>query len=160
MIKLNSFINMFHQLWKAGDTAHLNLDTHAGQAWIGLRTPLGYSGQPRQYPPQTPTHRQYSTQSPNHRSPSYYRRQECRKAAKAADDTVTNPEETPAEEADHVITRDVTSSEKIENPHHKPEPEKSKANPPIEAAKPPYETNNKLHENINDKPTADAEPGC
>ena len=88
---------MFHQLWKAGDTAHLNLDARAGQAWIGLRTPLGYSGQPRQYPPQTSTHRQYSPQSPNHRSPSYYRRKERRKAAKAADDTITNPEETPAE---------------------------------------------------------------
>ena len=90
MIKLNSFINMFHQLWKAGDTAHLNLDTHAGQAWIGLRTPLGYSGQPRQYPPQTPTHCQYPPPSPNHRSPSYYCRKERRKAAKAADDTTTN----------------------------------------------------------------------
>ena len=59
---------MFHQLWKAGDTAHLNLDTHAGQAWIGLRTPLGHFGQPRQYPPQTPTHCQYPPQSPTHRS--------------------------------------------------------------------------------------------
>ena len=52
---------MFHQLWKAGDTAHLDLDTHAGQAWIGLRTPLGHFGQPRQYPPQN---RQYPPKLP------------------------------------------------------------------------------------------------
>ena len=75
MIKLNSFINMFHQLWKAGDTAHLNLDTQAGEAWVGLRVQLGKIGQPLLYPPQSPTYR----------SPSYYRRQERRKAAKAAD---------------------------------------------------------------------------
>ena len=36
-----SFISKFHQLWKAGVTAHLNLDTHAGQAWVGLRVQLG-----------------------------------------------------------------------------------------------------------------------
>ena len=64
---------MFHQLWQAGDTAYLNLDTHAGQAWIGLRTPLGHSGQPHQYPPQTPTHRHYTPQSPtnNPLNPSF-----------------------------------------------------------------------------------------
>ena len=64
MIKLNSFINMFHQLWKAGDTAHLNLNTHAGQAWVGIRTPLGHPGQPQQYPHQTPNYHQYSHPSP------------------------------------------------------------------------------------------------
>ena len=116
MIKLNSFINMLHQLWKAWDTAQLNLDTHTRQAWIGLRTPLGYSGQPQQYPPQTPTYRQYPPPSPNHRSPSYYRRKERRKAAKAAEETITNQEETTAEEADH---------EKIENQHQNTEPEKN-----------------------------------
>ena len=97
MIMLHSFINIFHQLWKAGETAHLDLNTHAGQAWIGIRTPLGHYGQPHQYPPQyppyppqTPTHHQYPHQSPPHCSPSYYRRQERRKAAKAADATITN----------------------------------------------------------------------
>ena len=62
MIKLHSFINTFHQLWKAGETAHLDLNTHAGQAWIGIRTPLGYYGQTHQHNhniPQThPTHTQ------------------------------------------------------------------------------------------------------
>ena len=31
----------FQQLWSAGITAHLDLDTHAGQAWVGLRAQLG-----------------------------------------------------------------------------------------------------------------------
>ena len=34
---------------------------------------------------------------------------------------------------------------------------KSKANPPIEAAKPPYDINEKIDEIIHDNPTADAE---
>ena len=131
MIKTHSFINIFHQLWKDGDTAHLDLDTHAGQAWIGLRTPLGHSGQLRQYPPQTPTHHQYPPQSPTYHSPSYYRRQELRKAAKAADATVTNNEETSAEEADCVITCDVISTEKVDYPHQELRPEKSKNNPTL-----------------------------
>ena len=100
MTLINYFISEFHQLWKAGVTAHLDLlDTHSRQAWVGLRAPLGQFGQPRQNPPQSPTHRQYPPQSPTHRSPSSYPRQERRKAAKAADATVTNTEETPADKA-------------------------------------------------------------
>ena len=115
---------MFHQLWKAGDTAHLDLDIHAGQAWIGLRTPLGHSGQPRQYPPQTPTHRQYPPRSPTHLSPSYFCRQERRKAAKAADATLTNTNETPAEEADFDTKRNETLTDKVDYPSQELEPEK------------------------------------
>ena len=39
--ELDSFVQKFHQLWKAGLTAHLDLDTHAGHAWVGLRAQLG-----------------------------------------------------------------------------------------------------------------------
>ena len=92
---------MFHQLWKAGDTAHLNLNTYAGQAWVGIRTPLGHPGQPQQYQHQTPNYHQYSQPSPNQRSPSYFCRKQRRQAAKAAEETTTNQEETTAEEADH-----------------------------------------------------------
>ena len=100
MEKLNTFINIFHQLWKSGDTAHLNLNTHAGQAWVGIRTPLGYPGQNQQYQQQTPKYHQYSKPSPNQRSPSYFRRKQRRQAAKAAEESTTNKEETTAEEAD------------------------------------------------------------
>ena len=75
--ELHSFITKFHQLCKAGATAHLDQDTNAGQAWVGLRVQLGLPGQPHQYPPQSPTHRQprqYPPQSPIYCSPSYYRR--------------------------------------------------------------------------------------
>ena len=41
MTQLQSFIFKFHQLWAAGETAHLDLDTHAGKAWVGLRVKLG-----------------------------------------------------------------------------------------------------------------------
>ena len=119
MIKLHSFINTFHQLWKAGDTAHLDLNTHAGQAWISLRTPLGQYGQPHQYPPQyppyppqTPTYHQYPHCSHTTLSPSYFRRQQRRKAAMAADVTTPNTVVTSAEQADYTTTHNNTSTEK------------------------------------------------
>ena len=36
--ELDSFVK---KLWKAGVTAHLDIDTHAGTAWFGLRFLLG-----------------------------------------------------------------------------------------------------------------------
>ena len=132
--ELHSFITKFHQLCKAGATAHLDLDTHAGQAWVSLRVQLGQPGQPHQYPSQSPTHRQprqYPPQSPIHRSPSYYRRQERRKAAKAADATVTNTDKKSAEKAGCVFTGDKISAEKVD--HHPQEPEPDKCTSPTPA---------------------------
>ena len=40
--ELDSFIQKFHQLWSPGVSAHLDLDTHAGEAWVGLRVQLGH----------------------------------------------------------------------------------------------------------------------
>ena len=42
--EFDSFIQKFHQLWSAGFSAHLDLDTHAGVAWVGLRVQLGHPG--------------------------------------------------------------------------------------------------------------------
>ena len=39
--ELDSFVHKFHQLWNAGYNAHLDLDTHAGYAWVGIRVQLG-----------------------------------------------------------------------------------------------------------------------
>ena len=39
--ELDTFVTKFKNLWKAGLTAHLDIDTHAGQAWVGLRLRLG-----------------------------------------------------------------------------------------------------------------------
>ena len=35
--EIDSFVKKFKNLWKAGYSAHLDLDTHSGQAWVGLR---------------------------------------------------------------------------------------------------------------------------
>ena len=69
--QLNSFLTKFSQLRRAGFTAHLDLDTCAGKAWVGLRVMLGQE-----------EHQNVS--SFKRRSPSYFRRQERRKAARAA----------------------------------------------------------------------------
>jgi len=39
--ELNTFIVKFKQLWKSGLTAHLDLDSSNGKAWVGLRLHLG-----------------------------------------------------------------------------------------------------------------------
>ena len=43
--ELENFIQKFKQLRKAGVTAHLDLDTHAGQAWVGLKVMLNSAEQ-------------------------------------------------------------------------------------------------------------------
>ena len=70
--ELDRFIKKFQQLWKAGLTAHLDLDTHAGKAWVGIRAQLGDAP--------GPAHQQVQP----HRSPSYLRRQERRRQAAQA----------------------------------------------------------------------------
>ena len=56
--ELDSFVKTFHQLWSEGLTAHLDLDTHAGNAWVGLRVQLGHvPGHLHQQPVQ-PFHQQ------------------------------------------------------------------------------------------------------
>ena len=66
--ELQNFLNKFQQLRQAGFTAHLDVDAHAGQAWVRLHLMLE-SG---------------PIQRPKHRSPSYLKRQERRKAARFA----------------------------------------------------------------------------
>ena len=39
---IDLLVNNFKQLWKSGRSAHLDIDSHAGQAWIGLRVRLGH----------------------------------------------------------------------------------------------------------------------
>ena len=88
-VELNSFLVKFHPLRKSGATAHLDVDTHAGQAWVGLRVMLG----PLQHQPVQ-----------RHRSPSYFRRQERRRAARQS-----------SEESDKVVAEKVATDSKEEN---------------------------------------------
>ena len=39
--ELDTFVRKFQQLWKDGFTAHLDMDTEAGNAWVSLRLNLG-----------------------------------------------------------------------------------------------------------------------
>ena len=38
--EIDSFVRKFQQLWSAGFSAHLDLDSDAGEAWVGLRVKL------------------------------------------------------------------------------------------------------------------------
>ena len=62
--ELDSFVQKFHQLWKSGLNAHLDLDTHAGNAWVGLQVQFGNVPEPAKQS----SHQQL-------RRPAYERRQ-------------------------------------------------------------------------------------
>ena len=51
--ELGTFIDKFSRLWKAGLDAHLDIESHAGHAWVGLRVRLGYEPGPPQHQPQS-----------------------------------------------------------------------------------------------------------
>ena len=55
--ELDTFVRNFHQLWNDGLTAHLDLDTHGGNAWVGLRVQLGQVPGPPHHQVQ-PSHQQ------------------------------------------------------------------------------------------------------
>ena len=40
--EVDTFVRKFYQLWNACLTAHLDLDTHARNVWVGLRLQLGH----------------------------------------------------------------------------------------------------------------------
>jgi hypothetical protein len=39
--EFNSFVNTFRNLWKAGHTASLKVETRGGEAWVELHVGLG-----------------------------------------------------------------------------------------------------------------------
>ena len=41
LTELDTFVQKFKQLWKSGQDAHLDLESHNGKAWVGLRLQLG-----------------------------------------------------------------------------------------------------------------------
>jgi len=90
--EIDNFVFKFHQLRRAGMTAHLDLDTHAGQAWVGLRVMLGPSSIHQDHPPAS-----------KNRSPSYYRRQARRKAARETIDAELKAEEAKTKASDSQV---------------------------------------------------------
>ena len=88
--ELNNFVVKFHQLWQAGYNAHLNVDSHAGHAWCGLRVDLGPAPGPQQHEVR-PGGRRHA--------PSYRRRLDARAAARAAKEAEEASAAETAEEA-------------------------------------------------------------
>ena len=82
--ELSSFVSKFLQLKKVGATAHLDVDTRAGEAWVRLSVQLSDVPKSRR------------------RSPSYYRRQERRRAA---------AEEAARQSSDKSVSDDVPAVE-------------------------------------------------
>ena len=94
--ELDTFIQKFYQLWNAGQTAHLDVDTHAGKAWVGLRVQLGQAPGPLHQHPHTK----------KTVSPSSHRRRARRAAARLTAEEAVNEEpseETATEEEATVI---------------------------------------------------------
>jgi hypothetical protein len=93
--ELDTFVRKFHQLWNDGLTAHLDLDTHAGNAWVGLGVQLGQvPGPPHQQVQPSHQHVNRKFESLSHQ----WRR--ARRAAARAENT-TNTEAVEAVEREN-----------------------------------------------------------
>ena len=90
-LELTNFVRKFLQLKKVGATAHLDVDTQAGEAWVSLSVQL-----------------QKPTRKPR-RSPSYYRRLERRKAAAAEATAGSSSEKESQEKCNNVPAEEVGS---------------------------------------------------
>ena len=92
--ELDSFVQKFYQLWSAGISAHLDLETHAGRAWVGLRAPLGHA------PGHLYHHRRpFPQPAQKQESPSRQRRRARRAAARTSKAEEAHIAQDVAEEA-------------------------------------------------------------
>ena len=80
-VEIDSFVGKFRQLWRAGLDVHLDLNAHAGNAWVGIKLNLG---QPKS------TQQQCEILKKRY-SPSRIRRRE-RRAASRQDNNLTDTE--------------------------------------------------------------------
>ena len=81
--ELDSFVKKFYQLWSAGYSAHLDLESHSGKAWVGLRVQLGHAPPGHLQHPLHPPYPQPHYRKPD--SPSRQRRRDKRAAARKSD---------------------------------------------------------------------------
>ena len=79
--ELDSFVTKFKSLWITGQEAHLNVNSHGGQAWITLSVGLG-SPPPTSPPSSSPPQHRPPCSSRN--GPSRRRRRARRQAAREA----------------------------------------------------------------------------
>ena len=80
MTEVETFVKKFYQLWNDGVSAHLDLDTRGGEAWVGLRVHLGGQVPGPFHRPVHPFHFKKKPQE----SPSRQRRRARRAAARQA----------------------------------------------------------------------------
>ena len=81
--EIDSFVKKFYQLWNAGFSAHLDLESHSGKAWVGLRVQLGDAPPGHLHHPLRPTYPQPLYRKPD--SPSRQRRRDRRAAARQSE---------------------------------------------------------------------------
>ena len=105
-MEVERFISEFKLLWKKGYRAHLNLESHAGEAWIGLHVNLGPG------PSGQPVHSHQQPHQPNHCSPSRQRRRERRAAARAATTEKVDvvPDNTDHQQSAEIAVKDIVIS--------------------------------------------------
>ena len=83
--ELETFVQKFRHLWKSGLDAQLNLEAHAGEAWVGLHLRLGQEPGPLHRKPQFTNVKK----SPSARD----RRRELRAADRAASEMLKQEED-------------------------------------------------------------------
>ena len=91
--ELETFVQKFHQLWSAGHSAHLDLETHARRAWVGLRVQLRHTPGVLHQPHPQPFPNVHKKKD----SPSRQRRHTRRAAARQASAEKVVNEETETE---------------------------------------------------------------
>ena len=74
--ELETFLIKFNQLWKAGQSAKLDLETHAGQAWVGLRLHIGQAPGPTHHHPYQKRTNRNSPSRERHRARRLSKRKE------------------------------------------------------------------------------------
>ena len=79
--ELDSFLTKFNQLWSAGHSAHLDLESHSGRAWVGLCVQLGHVPPGHLHHPLNPPQPQEPYRNGKPDSPFRQRRRERRAAA-------------------------------------------------------------------------------
>jgi hypothetical protein len=94
--ELDSFVQHFKQLWKSGYSAHLDIDTCAGQAWVGLLVRLGQAPGPihqAQHQPNVPKRSRHSPARQCRRARRFANRQKDSEEASGYDSKETNKDE-------------------------------------------------------------------
>ena len=94
--EIDNLVKNFKRLWQAGHSAHLDIESHGGQAWMGLRVRLGHAAVPHQHQ----VHSKGSRNSPSRQRRRIRRAAEREKAAAEVEgNEAQHEDEADAEEA-------------------------------------------------------------